>query len=37
MEQSNCCNALPLWNTDICSDCGEHAEFYEVELTTKNN
>jgi len=41
MEQSNCCDALPLWNTDICSDCGEHAEFQEIDtdifLTTKNN
>jgi len=41
MEQSNCCGALPLWNTDICSDCGEHAEFQEIDtdifLTTKNN
>ncbi len=27
MEESNCCGALPLWESDICSDCGEHAEF----------
>ncbi len=25
--ESNCCGALPLWETDICSDCREHAEF----------
>ena len=25
--ESNCCGAFPLWETDICSDCGEHAEF----------
>jgi len=25
--ESNCCGALPLWETDICSECGEHAEF----------
>lgn len=27
MEESNCCGAYPLWESDICSDCGEHAEF----------
>ena len=27
MTESNCCGANPLWETDICSDCGEHAEF----------
>lgn len=27
MTESNCCGALPLWESDICSDCGEHAEF----------
>ena len=27
MKQSDCCGALPLWETDICSDCGEHSEF----------
>ena len=25
--ESNCCGALSLWETDVCSDCGEHAEF----------
>ena len=25
--ESNCCGASPLWESDICSDCGEHAEF----------
>lgn len=29
--ESDCCGALPLWETDICSDCGEHAEFNDVE------
>ena len=29
MLESNCCGAFPLWETDICSDCGEHAEFEE--------
>ena len=24
---SNCCGARPLYETDICSDCKEHAEF----------
>ena len=27
MRESNCCGALPLWETDICSSCGEHAEY----------
>ena len=27
MSQSNCCGAFLLWESDICSDCGEHAEF----------
>lgn len=30
MEVSNCCGATPLWETDLCSDCKEHAVF-EVE------
>ncbi len=30
MSESNCCGAFPLWETDICSDCGEHAEFYNT-------
>jgi hypothetical protein len=25
---SDCCGASPQWDMDICSDCGEHAEFY---------
>ncbi len=28
--ESNCCGASPLWETDICSDCKEHAEFYNT-------
>ena len=27
LEESDCCGASPLWESDICSDCGEHAEF----------
>ena len=27
MNESECCGASPLWETDICSDCGEHTEF----------
>ena len=29
--ESNCCGAPPLWETDLCSDCREHAEFYNEE------
>lgn len=31
MMESDCCGALPLWETDICSDCGEHAEFNDTD------
>ena len=31
MKESDCCGALPLWETDICSSCGEHAEYIENE------
>ena len=24
---SNCCGASPLWESDLCSDCKEHADF----------
>ena len=27
---SDCCNAENLWNTGICAECGEHAEFIET-------
>ena len=27
MLESNCCGASPLWETDLCSECKEHAEF----------
>jgi hypothetical protein len=30
--ESNCCGASPLWETDLCSDCKEHAEFEEDDL-----
>ena len=26
--ESNCCGAPPYYDTDLCSDCKEHAEFY---------
>ena len=28
---SNCCGAPPLWETDLCSDCKEHAEFDDID------
>lgn len=28
---SDCCNAANLWDTGICAECGEHAEFIEIE------
>ena len=31
MLESNCCGASPLWETDLCSDCMEHADFNIVE------
>ena len=31
---SNCCGAPPLWETDLCSDCKEHAEFDEIDEET---
>jgi len=27
MEESDCCGALPYYDTDLCSDCKEHADF----------
>jgi len=30
-ELSNCCGASRWCDTDICSDCKEHAEFYTEE------
>lgn len=30
-ESSNCCGASRWGETDICSDCKEHAEFYNEE------
>ncbi len=29
MEESNCCGASRWCDTDICSDCKEHADFNE--------
>ena len=29
--ESNCCGGLPLWETDVCSDCGEHEEFNYID------
>ena len=31
MEQSNCCGASRLWETDMCEQCKEHAEFSDWE------
>lgn len=31
MEESNCCGASRLWETDMCEQCKEHAEFYDWE------
>ena len=30
--ESNCCGAPPLWESDICSDCKEHADFDETDF-----
>lgn len=30
-ELSNCCGASRWGETDICSDCKEHADFYNEE------
>jgi hypothetical protein len=32
MSESNCCGASAWNETDICSECLEHAEFEEIEL-----
>lgn len=29
MSESNCCGGENQWDMDICSACGEHAEFGE--------
>ncbi len=36
MEQSNCCGASRLWETDICKLCKEHAEFEDWEQLENN-
>ena len=33
MEESICCGAQPLGETDLCSQCLEHADFVEVDDT----
>lgn len=35
--ESNCCGASPLWETDLCSACKEHAEFYTEEEQEVND
>ncbi len=30
-KQSNCCGASAWFETDICSDCREHADFEMIE------
>ena len=33
MKRTNCCNAKPLFESDICSKCGEHADLiFNVEF-----
>ena len=29
MKLSNCCDALPVHESDLCSKCMEHADFYD--------
>jgi len=31
MEESDCCNAGRWYDTDLCNECKENAEFLEVE------
>lgn len=31
MEESICCGAVRLWDTDLCSQCGEWSEFEVVD------
>ena len=31
MENSNCCDADEWYETGLCSECKEHADFNEVE------
>ena len=31
MSESNCCGASAWYETDICSECLEHADFINVE------
>jgi len=31
MKLSNCCDAPELGETDLCSECKEHADFYDDE------
>ena len=31
MEESNCCGADRYLETDLCNQCKENAEFYELE------
>jgi len=31
MEQSNCCGADRWYETDICSECREHADFTDLD------
>lgn len=28
---SNCCDAPPIWESDICAKCKEHAEFIDID------
>jgi len=31
MEWSECCGAENQWDMGICAECGEHAEFNQIE------
>jgi hypothetical protein len=34
---SNCCGYPPHWETDLCSNCLEHAEFYSEDEEDDTN
>lgn len=34
---SNCCGYPPHWETDLCSNCLEHAEFYSEDQENDTN
>jgi hypothetical protein len=36
MKLSKCCNALSIGETDLCSECKEHADFYDYDKYKKD-